>query len=107
MSNGVVLSLLLLFVVHVVAFVALFAMLGEGFMEFFRGTPHDDDDGGLPPDEPVAPVPGGDGGLPLPDAEQAPVRLREPGRIAERYPRPQRRREHAPQRTPARERELA
>ena len=99
MSHGVTLSILLLFVVHVIAFVALFAVLGDGFVEFFRSSPgRDDEDGGSPPDEPVAPVPGGNGGLPLPDAEQAPVRLREPGRIGERYPKPQRRREHAPER---------
>ena len=104
MSTGVVASILLLFVVHMIAFVALFAVLGDDFVQFFRGTPREDDGGWEPPaDEPVAPVPGGAGGLPLPDAEQAPVRLREPGRIAERYPKPQRRREHEPQPTPERE----
>lgn len=104
MSTGVVASILLLFVVHVIAFVALFAVLGDGFLEFFRGTPRDDR-GWEPPDddEPAAPTPGGTGGLPLPDAAQAPVRLREPGRIAEGYPKPARRREHEPQRAPERE----
>ncbi len=98
MSNGVTMSILLLFVVHVVAFVALFAVLGEEMIGFFRPDRRRDDDGGPPPpDEPVAPEPRGTGGLPLPDAEQAPVRLREPGRIAERYPRRPRRPEHAPE----------
>ncbi len=104
MSNGVTMSILLLFVVHVVAFVALFAVLGEEMIGFFRPDRRRDDDGGPPPpDEPVAPEPRGTGGLPLPDAEQAPFRLREPGRLAERYARPARRREHVP--APQRERE--
>jgi hypothetical protein len=44
----------------------------------------------------LRPQPGG-GGLPLPDAAQAPVRLRESGRIGERYPRRPRRPQHEPQ----------
>ena len=100
--SGVTASLLVLFVVHVVAFVALFAVLGGEIVEFFRPKGRPDGWGEEPPEDPVAPVPSGTGGLPLPDAEQAPVRLREPGRIAERYPRPARRREHAPQRVPDR-----
>ena len=100
--SGATLSILLLFVVHVIAFVALFAVLGGDMIDFFRPKRRGDDWGNEPPDEPVAPVPGGTGGLPLPDAQQTPVRLREPGRIAERYPRPARRREHAPGRTPER-----
>ena len=103
MSNGVLLSILLLTVVHFVAFVALFAVLGDGIVDFFRPKKRDDDWGSEPPDEPLAPVPGSTGGLPLPDAQQAPVRLREPGRIAERYPRPARRREHPPVPAPERE----
>ena len=95
-------SILLLTIVHFVAFVALFAVLGDDMIDFFRPKRRPDDWGQDPPDEPVAPEPGGTGGLPLPDAAQAPVRLREPGRIAERYPRPARRREHVPERTPER-----
>ena len=103
MSHGVTLSILLLFVVHVIAFVALFAVLGEELRDFFRPARRGDDGGGPPPaDDPVTPDPRGTGGLPLPDAEQAPVRLREPGRIGDRYERPQRRREHEPQRAPER-----
>ena len=103
MSHGVTMAIVLLFVVHVAAFVALFAVLGDGILDFFRGTRRDDDGGSPPPDAPIAPEPRGGGMLPLPSAEQAPVRLREPGRIAERYPRPARRREHAPQHVPERE----
>jgi hypothetical protein len=103
MSHGVTLSILLLFVVHVIAFVVLFAVLGEEMRDFFRPTRRRDDWGEEPPEDPIAPEPRGTGGLPLPDAEQAPVRLREPGRIAERYARPARRREHAPERVPQRE----
>ena len=103
MSHGVTLSILLLFVVHVIAFVALFAVLGQDMIDFFRPTRRDDGWGDEPPEDPVAPEPKGTGGLPLPDAEQAPVRLREPGRIGERYARPARRREHAPEREPQRE----
>ena len=103
MSDGVTLSLFVLFGVHVVAFFVLFAALGGEMVEIFRAPKRDDGWGGGedPPDEPVAPEPGGTGGLPLPDAEQAPVRLREPGRIGERYDRPVRRPAHAPQRVPA------
>jgi hypothetical protein len=56
-------------------------------------------------DEP--PQPRDRGGLPLPDASPSAVRLREPGRIADGHPRPARRPEHAPERVPARERELS
>jgi len=42
------------------------------------------------------------GGIPLPDAVPARVRLREPGRLADLLPTPQRRREHAPIPSPAR-----
>jgi hypothetical protein len=63
--------------------------------------PKDDDgDGGSGPDDPLDPVPGpgGDGGLPLPGAQPSGVRLREPGRLGDGYPRPPRRPEHVPER---------
>lgn len=52
---------------------------------------------------PVAPRGPRGGGIPLPDAVPARVRLREPGRLADLLPPPGRRREHAPgpARTPA------
>jgi hypothetical protein len=43
------------------------------------------------------------GGLPLPDAEQSRIRLREPGRISEKQPMPQRRPAREPERQPIRE----
>jgi hypothetical protein len=42
------------------------------------------------------------GGLPLPDAEQSRIRLREPGRISERQRTPQRRPVRDPERQPVR-----
>lgn len=55
----------------------------------------------LPPRAPAGPR---DGGLPLPDAEPAAVRLRGPGRLRDTRTRPSRRPAHppAPRRTPAR-----
>ncbi len=98
------LSLLLLTLVHVVGIVVLFALMGREILDVFRSPPRRGrGDGGTPPaDEPVAPS--GSDGLPLPDAGQAPVRLREPGRIDERYPRRPRRPDHEPepQRVPQR-----
>jgi hypothetical protein len=49
-------------------------------------------------DPPKPPKPGG---IPLPDAEQAPVRLRGPGRLADAYDAP-RRPHREPERTPER-----
>lgn len=65
--------------------------------------PPEDDEGdgggGEPrPSPPIAPAPGG--GAPLDDARLARVRLRDGGRIADGYPRPVRRPEHAPRPTP-------
>jgi len=42
------------------------------------------------------------GGIPLPDAEQSRVRLRDGRRLADLLPRPERRPAHAPQPTPTR-----
>ena len=101
--TGPVAAILLTIVVHLVAFVLLFAMMGSEMLDVFRSPKRHDDDGGdgpWPEPDPVAPDPG-PGGLPLPDAEQSPVRLRAPGRIAEQYPHRPRRPEHAPE--PARD----
>jgi hypothetical protein len=100
--SGPVAAILLTMIVHVIAFVVLFATMGSEMVDWLRKPRHDDgDDDQWPEFEPVAPEPGG-GGLPLPDAEQSPVRLREPGRIGERRPRRPRRPDHAPEpaRTP-------
>jgi len=71
-------------------------------------VPPEDDDGGggndrVSPTPPRGPRPGG---IPLPDAVPARVRLRGPERLADLTPAPQRRREHAPapERAPERER---
>jgi hypothetical protein len=103
METGPALALLLTFIVHVVGMVALYSLMGREMLEFFRGRPQDGggDDGGEPPaDDPVRAPEGGGGGLPLPTAEQSPVRLREPGRLTERRPRPARRPDHRPERAP-------
>ncbi len=105
MESGVVVSIALLTVVHFAAFGLLFWHLaGREILSTFRIEP----DGGRGGGSADAPPPdtGGDrdGGVPLPDASPAPVRLREPGRIADGYPRrerrPAREPEPAPQRAP-------
>jgi len=96
--SGPVLALLLTTLVHLIGMVFLLSLMGREMLDVFRTAPRRDDDGGTPPADDPAPVPqGGGGGLPLPGAEQAPVRLREPGRLAEHYPRRPRRPDHAPQ----------
>jgi hypothetical protein len=105
--TGPVAAILLTLIVHLIAFVLLFAMMGREMLDTFRSPKRGDDgdDGGLGFEpQPAAPGPS-DGGLPLPDAEQAPKRLREPGRIAEQYPRRPRRPEHVPDPAPAPDRE--
>jgi hypothetical protein len=103
-----VVAIALTLVVHLLgAIVLVWAIIGDEHVDW-RGTlwPRDDDGGGGGPGfaPPTGPDGGGDGGgIPLPDAEPSPIRLREPGRIGQTYPRPQRRPAHAPERTPARE----
>lgn len=65
--------------------------------------PGSDDGWGNRPCRPPTPrgLPGG--GIPLPDAKPARVRLREPGHLADRLPARERRPAREPQRTPARE----
>jgi hypothetical protein len=95
-------AIALTLVVHVVGAIVLVWTLLDGEQIDWRGTlwPRDDDGGGGGPGfEPPRDGHGGDGGggtLPLPDASPSPVRLREPGRIGEGYPRPARRPAHAP-----------
>ena len=62
----------------------------------------DDGWGNLPAGKPE-PTNRPGGGIPLPDAEQSPVRLREPGRISEKLPRPERRPAREPERRPVRQ----
>jgi hypothetical protein len=104
-----IVAIVLTLVVHVLgAGVLVWNLLdGEGF-DWRTLWPRDDDGGGGGrPDPPSGPEPDG-GGVPArPDllpgwagSVSAPsaVRLREPGRIGEGYPRPGRRPEHLPER---------
>jgi hypothetical protein len=96
-----VLAIALTLVVHVIGAGVLIWVLLDGNVDWRELWPRDDDGrGGRWPDEPAGDGPDGGGVLaptPLPDTAPSPVRLREPGRIAERYPRPARRPEHAPE----------
>jgi hypothetical protein len=104
-----VVAIVLTLVVHVLGAAVLVAVLLDGEKIDWRGTlfPRDDDGPGPGFDPPPAPPEPDGGGIlapaPLPDAAPSPVRLREPGRIGESYPRPTRRPAHPPERTPARE----
>lgn len=61
-----------------------------------------DGGGGLRPRLPRSPTRPKDG-LPLPDAQPSRIRLREPGRLADRIPAHQRRPAREPERTPVRD----
>jgi hypothetical protein len=93
------LALLILFLIHAIGLGVLFLALlrssedGGGWRDWW---PRDDDGGSEPPPR--------DPGPPLDGAVQSPVRLREPGRLADAHPRTPRRPEHAPDRAPQRER---
>ncbi|HEU4976885.1 MAG TPA: hypothetical protein VFT50_17480 [Baekduia sp.] len=98
-----VVALVITVVVHFIGAGVLVWALLDGDFDWRELWPRDDDGrGGGGPDAPSADDPGDGGGVlaptPLPDAAPSPVRLREPGRIGERYPRPTRRPEHAPER---------
>lgn len=71
--------------------------------------PQEDDDGGgndrIGAGGPLSPRDPSPGGLPLPDAVPARVRLRGPGRLSELTPLRERRPAHVPAPTPQRERE--
>ena len=93
---------------HVVA-LALGVLL---FLLFLRSetrdgqNPPEDDEGGGGGSDRISdrPKTSPSGGIPLPDAEPAPIRLRGPGRLADLYPRPERRRVAEP--APARRRRV-
>jgi hypothetical protein len=104
-TSGQVIAIALTLGVHVLGALALIYLLvrdsGTSPRDWWPG----DDDG--PPRDDGGPPPGprdGGGGLPLPDAAPAPVRLREPAHLADAYDRPRRRPAHPardPERTPA------
>ena len=76
--------------------------LREGPMPPPRNDPGSDDGGGRGPDRPPERPEPPSGGIPLPDAVPARVRLREPGRLSELLPRRQRRPAREPGRRPIR-----
>jgi len=95
------LALALTLGVHVVGAAVVIWGLMEGERADWRSLvwPRDAGDDGPGPERegdrtPVRP--GGPGGLPLPDAAQSPVRLREPARLSDLRPRPHRRPAHVP-----------
>jgi hypothetical protein len=103
--DGVTLALLLTVVVHLAGiWVLVWGLMDPDAEERpdWRGWWRGDDPRPEPP-APVAPS----GGLPLPDAVPARVRLREPGRLSDHVVRPERRPSHVPAPAPARERETA
>ena len=98
--------IILLTGVHALGLGLLCGMLWLSFRADDRTSGEDEGDGGWgndrrPPEDSRGPR---DGGLPLPDAEQSKVRLREPGRLSDRLARPERRRTEEPVRIPAKSR---
>jgi hypothetical protein len=89
--------------VHVLGAVFLvWAMIGpDDDVHGLRDWWPRDDDGREPPPPPEPDA--GPGGLPLPTAGPSPVRLREPGRLADAHPAPTRRPEHPRHPVPERE----
>jgi hypothetical protein len=100
--------LLLIAGVHIFGFACVGILILPALREGWGtppGTPGSDSDdgGGRGPERPPVPrSPSPSGGLPLPDALPARVRLREHGRLAELLPARERRPAHAPEREPTR-----
>ena len=100
-------ELLLIFgALHVVALalgVLMFVMFVRSDMRGDSEPPEEDEGGGGGSDRiSNTPKTSPSGGIPLPDAEAAPVRLRGHERLADLRPRPGRRRVAEPQRAPRR-----
>jgi hypothetical protein len=91
------LALLVIFLPHAIGGIFLgWRLLPAEARGELRGWWRDDDDG-PPPSRPPVPQSGSGGNEPpMPDAVPSPVRLREPGRLADRVPAPARRPEHPP-----------
>lgn len=91
--------MLFLLAVHIFGFVAVgvlvLPMLSDDNSEPDEDGGSSDDGWGNRPNVKPDPSRWPGGGLPLPDADQSTVRLREPGRLADKLP--------APERRPARE----
>ncbi len=93
--------------VHVVGLlcvgVLLIPALRENEVAPQRRSDGESDDGwGRGPKPPPTPPPPPRGGIPLPDADPARVRLREPGRLADKLPSRERRPIREPDRQPVR-----
>ncbi len=101
--------LLFLVVVHVLGFVAVGLLIIPALRD--DDTGHDEDTGssddgwGNLPSVKPDPNRWPGGGIPLPDAQQSLVRLRGPGKLADKVTAPHRRPSREPERAPARTRE--
>src|SRR5947209_5021684 len=106
--SGDVQLLLLIAGVHLFGFAAVGVLMIPALRDGWNAPPggSDSDDGGGrgPKVPPIAPVAPSGGGLPLPDAVPARVRLRDHERLGDRLPARERRPAHAPEpaRTPIR-----
>jgi hypothetical protein len=101
--------LLFLVGVHILGFIAVAILLIPALRDDNSGLDEDGNDGtddgwGNRPNVRPDPSRWPGGGIPLPDAEQSKVRLREPGRLSEHLPVPQRRPSREPVREPTRAR---
>jgi len=99
--------LLVLVGVHILGFIAVAILLIPALRDNDPGFEEDSNDGsddgwGNHPNVKPDPTRWPGGGIPLPDAEQSKVRLREPGRFTEHLTKPARRLVHEPERTPVR-----
>jgi hypothetical protein len=99
--------LLVLVGVHILGFIAVAILLIPALRDNDPGFEEDSNDGsddgwGNRPNVKPDPTRWPGGGIPLPDAEQSKVRLREPGRFTEHLTKPARRPVHEPERTPVR-----
>lgn len=104
--SGDVQLLLLIAGVHIFGFAAVGVLMIPALRDGWNTPPggSDSDDGGGrgPKVPPIAPVSPSGGGLPLPDAVPARVRLRDHDRLADLLPGRERRPAHAPTRQPVR-----
>lgn len=101
--------LLFLVGVHILGFIAVAILMIPALRDNDPGYEEDSNDGsddgwGNRPNVKPDPTRWPGGGIPLPDAEQSKVRLREPGRLTEHLPGHERRPVREPERTPVRSR---
>jgi hypothetical protein len=109
MSSGEFVVLMMIVGMHLIglAFVTVLMVLAlrEGPGETEWPWKHGSDEGwGNKPKRPIEPADRPGGGIPLPDADPATVRLRDHRRLGDSLPRPERRPTREPERVPQRER---